>query len=290
MNDKPIVITVYLRKGGVGKSTLVALLGQFLAALGFRVTIIDLDRQGSQSQLFDLVDETGRGGENLHLVLKRRVDALAARLPLDVPALPGLTGGELYLVPGGPQTAEAIEDIAANPVKFRMPHALDIVRGPIEQLAGHADFVIMDMGPSDQVAALAGLVATDQLIIPTTMDYLAVTSIAPVMEEVDVARDVNPGLEVLGIVPMMTRYYFGGLHKSQNVQVGEQFLNANYAELLLRDGKALLDFPYSEEVPKAMWAGVSLLSEDVSKVVRAGVLRLLNGIAARLGVEGVRDA
>lgn len=290
MQDKPLTITVYLRKGGTGKSTLTALLGQFLAALGFRVTIIDLDRQGSQSALFDLVDETGRGGENLHLVLKRRVDILAARLPVPIPELPGHTPGELYLVPGGPQTAEAIEDIAANPVKFRMPHALDIVRGPIEQLSGHADFVIMDMGPSDQVAALAGLVATDQLIIPTTMDYLAVTSIAPVMEEVDVARDVNPGLAVLGIVPMMTRYYFGGLHKSQNVQVGEQFLSANYADLLLRDGKAMLDFPYSEEVPKAMWAGVSLLSEDVSKVVRAGVLRLLNGIAARLDVEGVHDA
>jgi chromosome partitioning protein len=290
MNDKPIVITVYLRKGGTGKSTLVALLGQFLAATGFRVVIIDLDRQGSQSALFDLVDETGRGGENLHLVLKRRVDILAARLPVPFPALAGGERGELYLVPGGPQTAEAIEDIADNPVKYKTPSALDIVRGPIEQLTGHADFVLMDMGPSDQVAALAGLVATDYLIIPTTMDYLAVTSIAPVMEEVDVAREVNPGLEVLGIVPMMTRYYFGGLRKSQTVQVGEEFLNANYGDSLLRDGKALLEFPYSEEVPKAMWAGVSLLSDDVSKVVRASALHLLNGLAERLGLEGVRDA
>jgi hypothetical protein len=141
MNDKPIVITVYLRKGGTGKSTLVALLGRYLAATGFRVVIIDLDRQGSQSALFDLVDETGRGGENLHLVLKRRVDILAARLPVPFPALAGGERGELYLVPGGPQTAEAIEDIADNPVKYKTPSALDIVRGPIEQLTGHADFV-----------------------------------------------------------------------------------------------------------------------------------------------------
>ena len=203
MTDKPLTLTVYLRKGGVGKTTLVALLGQFLAALGYRVVIIDLDRQGSQSAVFDLVGETGRGGEILHLVLKRRVDILAALAPVAVP-----------------------------------------------RLAGHADF-------------------------------------APVMDEVAVAQQVHPELAVLGIVPMMTRYYFEGLRKSQNVQAGEEFLKATYGELVLRDGKAMLDFPYHEEVHKAMWAGVSLLSEEVNKPVRADVLRLLNGIAARLGLEEV---
>ena len=56
------------------------------------------------------------------------------------------------------------------------------------------------------------------------------------------------------------------------------------------EGKAMLDFPYHEEVHKAMWAGLSLLSDEVSKTVRADVLRLLNGLAARLEVEGVAHA
>jgi len=102
-----------------------------------------------------------------------------------------------------------------------------------------------------------------------------------------VVQQVNPALEVLGIVPMMTRYYFGGLRKSQNVQAGEEFLMANYGELVLREGKAMLDFPYHEEVNKATWAGISLLSEEVSKPVRADVLRLLNGLAARLEIQAV---
>ncbi len=290
MSEKPITLTAYLRKGGVGKTTLVALLGQYLAGLGYRVAIIDLDRQGSQAAVFDLVDETGHGGEVLHLVLKRRVDILAALAPVAVPRLAGHEPGELYVVPGGPQTAEAIEDIAANPVRYKMPDTLDVVRGPIAQLAGHVDFVLIDMGPSDQVTALAGLAATDRLLIPTTMDYLSVTSIAPVLDEVAVAGQVSPSLAVLGIVPMMTRYYFGGLRKSQNVQAGEAFLMANYGELVLREGKAMLDFPYHEEVHKATWAGISLLSEEVSKPVRADVLRLLNGLAARLEIQGVAYA
>jgi len=39
-----------------------------------------------------------------------------------------------------------------------------------------------------------------------------------------------------------------------------------------------------------MWAGLSLLSEEVSKTVRADVLRLLNGLAARLEIERVAHA
>ena len=95
MTQKPTTVTVYLRKGGIGKTTLVALLGQFLAALGFRVAIIDLDRQGSQTAVFDLVDEAGRGGEILHLVLKRRVDILAALVPVSVQHLAGHEPGDL---------------------------------------------------------------------------------------------------------------------------------------------------------------------------------------------------
>ena len=69
---QPTVITVYLSKGGIAKSTLSALLGLFLAGLGYRVVIVDLDQQGSQSAVFDLLDEEGRSREVLHQVLKRR--------------------------------------------------------------------------------------------------------------------------------------------------------------------------------------------------------------------------
>jgi chromosome partitioning protein len=64
---KPRVITIYLSKGGVAKSTLAALIATFLAGLGFRVVLLDLDRQGAQSEIFDLIDEHGQA-EVLHAV------------------------------------------------------------------------------------------------------------------------------------------------------------------------------------------------------------------------------
>lgn len=285
---KPYVITVYLSKGGVCKSTLSSLLGLFLAGLGFRVVIIDLDQQGSQSAVFDLLDEEGRSREVLHQVLKRRVDALAALTQIPdqlVPRYGSAEPGELFVIQGGPLTKIAIDEIVAAPVRFKIGNSNKIVSGVIDQLAGQVDFVILDMGPSEQVAALAGLFATDALLIPSTMDYLSVQRIPFVLEEVEVVRDEGHALDLLGIVQVMTRYYFGGLRTSKNVQAGRALLDASYDDLLLRDHKGRpLDIPYNEDWNNVRWIGESVLTADVSKGTRESALRFARTVAERIGV------
>ncbi len=287
--QKPRVITVYLSKGGVAKSTITSLIGLFLAGLGFRVVIIDMDRQGSQSQVFDLVDETGKGSEVLHLVLQRRIDIAAALTSIPAEMIPSYNPdarGELSVVQGGPQSKLAIDEIAVNPIRFKIASTLEILRGPVERLAGIADFVVVDMGPSDQITALAGLVATDELIIPTTMDYLSVARIPSVMEEIEVARQIHPDLRVLGILPVMTRTYFGGLRVARNVQAGKQMLEASYGQLLFRDGKdRLVDIAYHEHWNDVRWTGESVLTADVSRSVRDNALKFLTSMAERIGIE-----
>jgi len=278
MSAKPTVLTVYLSKGGVAKSTLAALIAEYLAALGNTVVLLDLDRQGSQSEIFDLIGPDGRTDEVLHQVLMRRLDVLAALTAVPGERLPALDDherGELYVLQGGPQTSEAIDAILANPVRFKIADTLDVVRKPIRDLGGFADYVVMDMGPSDQVAALAGLVATDALLIPTTSDFLSVSRIAAVMEEVEVARQAQP-LSVLGIVQVMTRYYFGRLRKSKTVQVGEEYLRTNYGDLLLRDDRGVIDLPYDEAWRNMMWAGQSVLGTE--NKARGDALRFLQAM------------
>ena len=285
---KPLVLTVYLSKGGVCKSTLSSLLGLFLAGLGFRVVIIDLDQQGSQSAVFDLLDDEGRSREVLHLVLKRRVDALAALTQIPNHLIPryGTDAGELFVIQGGPLTKIAIDEIVAAPVRFKIGNSNKIVSGVIDQLAGQVDFVIIDMGPSEQVAALAGLFATDALLIPSTMDYLSVQRIPFVLEEVDVVHAEGHSVDILGIVQVMTRYYFGGLRTSKNVQAGRELLTASYDDLLLRDRKEkAIDIPYSEDWNNVRWIGESVLTADVNKSTRESALRFCRAVAERIGVQ-----
>lgn len=292
MQDKPKVITVYLSKGGCAKSTLAALLASYLAGLGHRVAILDLDRQGSQSEIFDLVGPDGRAGEILHMVLKRRVDAVTALTPIPgamVPRIPGYDTGELYVLQGGPQTSEAIDDIIANPVRYKIANTLDIVRAVVHDLVGALDYIVVDMGPSDQLATIAGLVASDYLLIPTQTDFLSVSRIAAVLEEVEVARQVQP-VSILGIVTVMTRYYFGRLRKSKSVVVGEEFLQANYAHLLLRDGDDKpVDLPYDEAWRNAMWSGQNVLIAESGKKVRDDALRFCGAVVREIATQEVQQ-
>jgi chromosome partitioning protein len=288
------VLTVYNSKGGVAKSTLVALLGEWLSSRGCRVVILDLDRQGSQSEIFRLLGPDGLSSEALHLVVKRQVSALAALTPVAAGRLPEGTaarGGALWVLQGGPQSVEAIDEVASNPVRYRLANPVDIVRGPLRELATWRDedgrgfdYAILDMGPSDQIAALAGLVATDWLLIPTTTELLSLTRIAPVLEEAEVAAQENPALGVLGIVTVMNTRYFGGLVKSQVTQVGEQYLRETYEGLLLRDEKGEpVDIRYHEAWKKAMWAGGSLL-DGLSGLAEADAQRFLTTVGKVLEV------
>lgn len=288
MSDKPQVITVYLSKGGCSKSTLAALLASYLAGLGGRVAIVDMDRQGSQSEIFDLIGEDGRAGEILHMVLKRRVDAQTALTPIPADMIPRIEGcdpGALYVLQGGPQTSEAIDDILSNPVRYKIANTLDIVRLVIADLAGALDYVVIDMGPSDQLATIAGLVASDYLLIPTQTDFLSVSRIAPALEEVTVARQAQP-INIIGIVTVQTRYYFGRLRKSKSVQVGEEFIRANYDDLLLRDDKGEpIDIPYDEAWRNAMWSGQNVLIAESGRRVRDDALRFCRAVVSELTPE-----
>lgn len=285
-------LTVYNSKGGVAKSTLAALIAEWFASQGDRVVVVDLDRQGSQSEIFDLIGPDGRADEALHLVLKRQVHVLAALTLVAEERLPQGTaarGGEVWVLQGGLRSSEAFDEIVANPVRYRLANTVELVRQPLQELAAWRDgngrgfdLAVLDMGPSDQLAALAGLVATDWLVIPTTTELLSLTRVAAVLEEVDVARQEQPGLGVLGIVSVMSTKYFGGLVKSEVTQVGEQFLLSNYGGLLLRDGKGdLVDIRYHEGWKKAMWAGRSLL-DTLSGPALADAQRFLKALAERM--------
>lgn len=285
---KPTTITVYLSKGGVGKSTVVQLLGLYLTSLGYNVAILDLDSQGGQSAIFDLLDDQGRNAETLHMVLKRELAIAAALRPVDpaaVPVFPGVEPGVLFLVEGGAQTQEAIGRVLSEPKRYRTT-LTELFSRPITELGGRVDYVLIDMGPSDQVTAFGALVATDWLLIPTTSDLMSVQRVMAVLEEAGVARDYNPDLRVLGLLPTMTMYYFGGLRVSRNVKRGREMMEELHSDLLFYDRKGkIVELPYSEHWNAARLAGTHVLNPDAETIAQHDALNALRAIAARLGLD-----
>lgn len=283
MNEqsKPTVVAIYLSKGGVAKSTIAALLAVYLAGAGYRVALFDLDRQGTQSDIFDLVNDDGSYNEVLHAILKRRVDALAALTEVH-----GEWPGVLAVVQGGALTPLAVDEIKNNPYQFRITNTSALVSDPIRDLAGHMDFVVLDMGPSDQVLSIGGLNAADYLLMPTDTGRSSVLRIGYALEEVEIARANNPKLEVIGIVPVKTRKYFGGIRVAKSVQVARDVLCEAYGDLLLRDSSGPIELEFNEDWEVVRWAGeYDLLKADyVKDKVKNNARRFLNAVLDHMGV------
>lgn len=279
--NKPTVIAVYLSKGGVAKSTIAALLAVYLAEQGYSVALFDMDRQGTQSDIFDLVGEDGQYNEAMHAVLKRQVDATAA-----LAAVPGSWSGELWILQGGALTPLAVDEIKNNPYQFRLGNTSALVREPIDDLAGIVEYVVLDMGPSDQVLSIGGLNATDYLLMPTDTGRSSVLRIGYVLDEVEIARANNPNLEVIGVVPVKTRKYFGGLRVARSVQVARDVLNDAYGELLLRDAGGPVELEFNEDWEVLRWAGeYEMLNADyVKEGVKNNARRFLRAVLDTMGV------
>lgn len=279
---KPTVITVYLSKGGVAKSTIAALLAVYLAEQGYSVALFDLDRQGTQSDIFDLVNDDGSYNEVMHAVLKRRVDALAA-----LTEVRGQWQGTLGVIQGGALTPLAVDEIKNNPYQFRIANTSALVADPIRDLSGHMHYVVIDMGPSDQVLSIGGLNATDYLLMPTDTGRSSVLRIGYVLEEVEIARVNNPGLSVIGIIPVKTRRYFGGIRVAKSVQVARDVLQDAYGDMLLRDASGPVELEFNEDWEVVRWAGeYDLLRADyVKDKVKANARRFLNAVLDRAGVH-----
>jgi chromosome partitioning protein len=183
------VIVVANQKGGVGKTTTVASLGAALSEKGFRVLLIDIDPQSALSATFGL--DPYHMPRSMYSVLVHDNTSLARILR---PA--GRT--PMALAPGSVDLAVAEVRLANRADRaYRLDTALSRNRVPF-------DFVIIDTPPSLGLLTLNGLVASQEVLIPVQVQYLAMRGVRALMESVwRVKRRLNPKLRLLGLLPMM---------------------------------------------------------------------------------------
>lgn len=148
------VITFASEKGGVGKTTLTALIGGGLAMKGHRVLLLDADGQGDLTASMHLQ----RDGK-FYDFCKRDTDfkELVQRVPRDN------CPGHLYVVPGNNET-------------WGIPsstHLRDLVQRIVNRLAVLSQifqYVLIDTQPSATMLHDAIALITDYVIIPTDLE------------------------------------------------------------------------------------------------------------------------
>ena len=146
-------VAVINQKGGVGKTTTTANLGYMLAKKGYKVTLIDLDPQGSLTSSLGAQWQDHIGIEDLLLHDEKIENAIVK------------SRENLRLIPCGNNLGqvEHLDQGASSSIAKKL-------RGIVNQLDD--DYILIDCPPSSGFLIICALFSIDEVLIPISSDYL----------------------------------------------------------------------------------------------------------------------
>jgi chromosome partitioning protein len=248
-----IIYTLVNQKGGVGKTTTAINLGAYLAQLGQRVLIVDIDPQANATSSLGADKHSVKGGTYETLI----DPTPASSFILHNNVL------NISLLPSSPSLAGAeVELVEEQRREYRLRTAL-------EPLHERYDYILVDCPPSLGLLTVNGLVAgKDGVIIPVQCEYLALEGLGQLMQTIQRVRSgIFPGLKVRGLVMTM---FDGRTHLSADVvnEVRKHFPDQVFHAIIPRSIRLAeapsYGLPISTYAPESVGArAYSVLAQEI---------------------------
>jgi chromosome partitioning protein len=180
------VIAIANQKGGVGKTTTAVNLSAYLAEMGHKVMLIDMDPQANSS--------SGLGIDPSSLE-NSIYNALFDYSIADIAVIETPHNG-LIVLPSNPELAAAEVELVQE---FNREHKL---KGLITKF--DVDYVIIDCPPSLGLLTINALTAADYVLIPVQAEYYALEGVSHLLDTISRVRQaLNPRLDILGVLITM---------------------------------------------------------------------------------------
>lgn len=199
-------ISIINLKGGVAKTTSSVNMAYILNAVHKKkVLLIDNDKQGNASKFFNRHSYEKAGVAEV--MTDRNIDTAAVIQHTDFEGLDIITANMNLST----ANLQVMLD-QSRPQQTRFKRAL-------QQVAGQYDFCIIDNAPDINISTINALVASDDVIVPITIDDFSLDGLEELTEQIENAREeLNPALCFRGC--FITQY--DRLNEAD--QQGEQYL------------------------------------------------------------------
>ncbi len=185
------IITICNQKGGTGKTTSAINIASFLAVMGKKVMLVDLDPQANA---------TSGSGINKHNIQKSTYHVLLEELEITEVLQPTAINN-FFLAPSNLDlTGAEVELVGVLGREYRLKRALHKIKNQF-------DFFIIDSPPSLGLLTINGLCAADSVLIPVQCEYYALEGLTQLNNTIRLVRDnINPNLEIEGVLLTMADY------------------------------------------------------------------------------------
>ena len=182
------IISITNQKGGVGKTTSCVNLASYIADVGYKVLLIDLDPQGNACTSVGVEAEKGQATIYEVLLGEASIDESTYQSELKnlkvIPSTVDLAGAEVDLV--------------------YMDNRENILKEALQNYKAQYDYIFIDCPPSLGLLTVNALTATDTIIIPIQCEYFALVGLGQLMNTVRlIKKHLNPNIEIEGVLLTM---------------------------------------------------------------------------------------
>lgn len=182
------IITFANQKGGVGKTTTCINLAAFLALMGKRVLIVDLDPQGNATSGVGI--EKSNELKTIYNVIDGECNVREAIVKTQIT--------DLHIIPATVDLAGAEIDLV------QMSSREKILKNILARVLDEYDYVMIDCPPSLGLLTVNALTASQSIMIPIQCHFYALEGLSQLMNTVRLIKQhLNPALNVEGVVLTM---------------------------------------------------------------------------------------